>query len=74
MNASTQIPRSLLEVPKATAGGCTLPRCIYCPRADYASEALIDAWRVVDLVYNVGEDAGDGYRVAKACPGLDAER
>jgi TonB family protein len=73
MNASTyELPADLFsKYPKATAGGYTLPRCIYCPRADYASEALNRRLEgVVELVVIVGEDGRvTDIAVARGLPG-----
>jgi TonB family protein len=73
MNASTyELPADLFpKYPKAATDGYAAPRCIYCPRADYASEALNRRLEgIVELVVIVGEDGRvTDIAVARGLPG-----
>jgi TonB family protein len=73
MNVSNyELPADLSsKYPKANAPGYSPPRCIYCPRADYAAEALNKRLEgVVELVAIVGEDGRvTNIAVVKGLPG-----
>ena len=59
------------KYPEAKAAGYSMPRCVYCPRADYSPQATEGRVQgTVELVAVIGEDGLiKNLRVVKGLPG-----